>query len=102
MIRRWTTTLAGAVTLMPASCPTTADASARHEPPQTWGGPDCRRTYLRWRMNHLPTACGWNTDGRLNDRWAYVYDYAHHDAQGPAAPMRTIAPGDRVDPGAPW
>jgi hypothetical protein len=49
---------------------------------QTWGGPDYRLNYLRWWMNHLPRARGWNADGRLNDWWRYIYDYARYDSQG--------------------
>jgi hypothetical protein len=49
---------------------------------QSWGGPDYRRNYLGWWMNHLPRAHGWNADGRLNDWWAYVYDYTRYDPQG--------------------
>jgi hypothetical protein len=49
---------------------------------ETWGGPDYHRNYMRWWFSHLPHAGGVNEDGRLNNWWAYVFDFDRYDDRG--------------------
>jgi hypothetical protein len=49
---------------------------------ETWGGPDYHRNYMKWWFNHLPHAPGVNADGRLNDWWEYVFNFAKYDERG--------------------
>jgi hypothetical protein len=49
---------------------------------ETWGGPDYHRNYMRWWFSHLPHAAGVNEDGRLNNWWAYVFDFDRYDDRG--------------------
>lgn len=50
---------------------------------QTWSvNGDDHRGFMIWWMQHLPHAPGWNADGRLNNWWRYVVDYARYDSSG--------------------
>lgn len=49
---------------------------------ENWGGPDHQRNYLNWFFSRLPRASGWNTDGRLNNWWEYVYHFNDYDERG--------------------
>ena len=50
---------------------------------ETWGGPDYQRNYLTWWFTRLPHSSGVNTDnGRLNDWWAYIFQFNDFDALG--------------------
>lgn len=51
---------------------------------ETWGGPDYARNYFRWWFAHLPRNKGINADGRLNNWWTYVFDFAQYDERGKA------------------
>jgi len=42
---------------------------------ENWGGPNYHRNYMKWWYSHLPSAKGWNKDGRLNNWWRYLYDF---------------------------
>ena len=40
------------------------------------GKPDYHRNYLRWWFTHLPKASGVAPDGRLQNWWEYLFNYA--------------------------
>jgi hypothetical protein len=43
---------------------------------ESWGGPDYHRNYMRWWFTRLPRAPGTNRDGKLNNWWRYVFEFA--------------------------
>lgn len=44
---------------------------------ETWGGPDYHRNYMKWWFGHLPRAEGTNSEGKLNNWWRYLFEFAN-------------------------
>jgi hypothetical protein len=61
---------------------------------ESWGGPDHHRNYQRWFFERLPKAPGVNPDGRENNWWKYIFDFASYrkDGQLRKAARREDAP----------
>jgi hypothetical protein len=49
---------------------------------ETWGGPDYHRNYMGWWFGRLPKATGVDEEGRQNNWWKYIYDFAAYDEKG--------------------
>lgn len=56
---------------------------------ESWGGPDYHRGYMRWWFARLPHAPGTQGDGRIDNWWAYVFDFAAYDEKGLPRPAAT-------------
>ena len=64
---------------------------------RTWSpdGKDPHRDYLRWYFTRLPKAAGVNPDGRRNNWWRYLYDFANYTQDG--KPLEPSAEVVRVE-----
>lgn len=49
-------------------------------------GKDPHRGYMNWYFARFPKAVGTNPDGRLNNWWAYVYDFQNYTPDGKPLP----------------
>ena len=69
----------------------------------TWSGPgrDHHRDYMKWYFTHLPKAAGVNPDGKLNNWWRYLYEFANYTKTGqPLPPSAAVIRLDSSPTGA--
>lgn len=49
---------------------------------------DDQKSYLEWYYHHMPRGAGVNADGRQNNWYKYIYDYANYTVAGQPLPLR--------------